>query len=57
MDVTSDDNKGVLDYFGVKAEDAPTIYLVVLKDQMLKYTPLSRPALAAFPNRFRLSNP
>jgi len=37
MDVTSEDNKGVLDYFGVKAEDAPTIYLVVLKEQMLKY--------------------
>ena len=36
MDVTSEDNKGVLDYFGVKAEDAPTIYLVVLKEQMLK---------------------
>jgi len=37
MDVTKDDNKGVLDYFGVTAEEAPTIYLVVLKDQMLKY--------------------
>jgi len=37
MDVTSEDNKGVLDYFGVTADEAPTIYLVVLKDQMLKY--------------------
>jgi hypothetical protein len=26
----------VLDYFGVTADEAPTIYLVVLKDQMLK---------------------
>jgi hypothetical protein len=30
-------HKGVLDYFGVTADEAPTIYLVVLKDQMLKY--------------------
>ena len=29
--------QGVLDYFGVTADEAPTIYLVVLKDQMLKY--------------------
>jgi hypothetical protein len=29
-------SKGVLDYFGVTADEAPTIYLVVLKDQMLK---------------------
>ena len=42
MDVTSEDNKGVLDYFGVKAEDAPTIYLVVLKEQMLKYIQMTR---------------
>jgi hypothetical protein len=33
--------QGVLDYFGVTAEEAPTIYLVVLKDQMLKYGPAS----------------
>jgi len=37
MDITTEENKGVLDYFGVTAEEAPTIYLVVLKDQMLKY--------------------
>jgi hypothetical protein len=28
--------QGVLDYFGVTADEAPTIYLVILKDQMLK---------------------
>lgn len=30
------ESQGVLDYFGVTADEAPTIYLVVLKDQMLK---------------------
>jgi len=37
MDVSQDDNKGVLDYFGVTADEAPTIYMVTLKEQMLKY--------------------
>jgi len=37
MDVSKDDNKGVLDYFGVTADEAPTIYMVTLKEQMLKY--------------------
>ncbi len=28
--------QGVLDYFGVTADEAPTIYMVTLKEQMLK---------------------
>lgn len=41
LDINDDDNLRVLEFFGLKPEDCPTLRLILLAEELVKYRPLS----------------
>jgi len=39
IDINDDDNLRVLEFFGLTVEDCPTIRLILLEDEPIKYRP------------------
>ena len=39
IDITDDDNLRVLEFFGLKPEDCPTLRIIELADDLVKYRP------------------
>ena len=41
LNINDDDNLRVLEFFGLKPEDCPTLRLILLEEDLVKYRPLS----------------
>jgi len=41
ININDDDNQRVLEFFGLKSEDCPTLRIIELEEEMVKYRPPS----------------